>query len=136
AALFKNPVFVTAASILSLFMGNYSSFSKGKQGKSASAKVGGGKIKRLPESRSRNPKGCVHRGLGQCLNKQKNHSFREGGMDGFSHLYIQMHCLPVVSGILDTSGKQCLWRAICEKRAFPLRRICAFSACWEISQAL
>ena len=27
------------------------------------------------------------------------------------------------------SRKQCLWRAICEKRSFPPRRICAFSAC-------
>ena len=38
----------------------------------------------------------VLRGLGQRLNKQKNHSFRESGMDGFSHLYIQMHCLLLV----------------------------------------
>ena len=29
------------------------------------------------ESRSRRLKDCVHRGLGQRLNKQKNHSFRE-----------------------------------------------------------
>ena len=28
------------------------------------------------------------------------------------------------------SRKQCVWRAICEKRSFPLRRIWAFSACW------
>ena len=99
--------------------------------------------KRFPESRSRRLKVCVHRGLGQRLNKQRNHSFRESGMDGFSHLYIQMHCLRVVSRIPDTRGKQCmcghnpccdksrkqcLWRAICEKRAFPLRRICAFSS--------
>ena len=32
----------------------------------------------------------VLRGLGQCLNKQKNHSFRRSGMNGFSHLYMQM----------------------------------------------
>ena len=38
----------------------------------------------------------VLRGLGHRLNKQKNHSFHESGMDGFSHLYIQMHCLPVL----------------------------------------
>lgn len=49
--------------------------------------------KRFKESRSRSMKDRVNRGLGQRLNKQKNHSFREGGMDGFSHLYIQMHCL-------------------------------------------
>ena len=49
--------------------------------------------KRFKESRSRSLKDRVNRGLGQRLNKQKNHSFREGGMDGFSHLYIQMHCL-------------------------------------------
>ena len=46
----------------------------------------------------------VLRGLGHRLNKQKNHSFHESGMDVFSHLYIQMHCLPLVSGILDTTG--------------------------------
>ena len=88
APLLKNPVFVIAASLLPLFTGNYSSFFKGKQGKSASAKVGGDKIKRFPESRNRSPKDCVNRGLGQHLNKQKNHSFRESRMDGFSHLYI------------------------------------------------
>ena len=60
------------------------------------------------ESRSRSQKGCVNRGLGQRLNKQRNHSFRESGMDGFSHLYIQMHCLRVVSRIPDTRGKQCM----------------------------
>ena len=27
-------------------------------------------------------------------------------------------------------GKQCLWRAICKKRADPPWRICVFSACW------
>ena len=43
--------------------------------------------KRFEESRSRSPKDCVHQGLGQRLNKQKNHSFRGSGMDGFSHLY-------------------------------------------------
>ena len=32
--------------------------------------------KRFPESRSRSPKVCVHQGLGQCLNKQNNCSFR------------------------------------------------------------
>ena len=32
--------------------------------------------------------------------------------------------------IQHKSRKQCVWRAICEKRSFPLRRICAFSACW------
>ena len=52
--------------------------------------------KRFPESRSRRLKDCVHRGLGHRLNKQKNHSFHESGMDGFSHLYIQMHCLPLL----------------------------------------
>ena len=35
-------------------------------------------------------------GLGQRLNKQKNHLFRESEMNGFSHLYIQMHCLLLV----------------------------------------
>ena len=35
-------------------------------------------------------------GLGQRLNRQKNHLFRESEMDGFSHLYIQMHCLLLV----------------------------------------
>ena len=32
-------------------------------------------------------------GLGQSLNKQKNHSFRESGMDGFSHMARHRHCL-------------------------------------------
>ena len=36
----------------------------------------------------------------------------------------------------EKKRKQCIWRAICEKRSFPPRRICAFSACLEISQAL
>lgn len=35
-------------------------------------------------------------GLGQRLNRQKNHLFRESEMDGFSHLYIRMHCLLLV----------------------------------------
>ena len=61
AAFFKNLAFVTAAFPLPLFTGNYSLFSKGKQGKSVSAKVGGGKIKRFSESRNRSPKGCVGR---------------------------------------------------------------------------
>ena len=52
--------------------------------------------KRFAELRSRSPKVCVHQGLGLRLNKQKNHSFHESGMDGFSHLYIQMHCLRVL----------------------------------------
>lgn len=43
--------------------------------------------KQFSKSRSRRLKDCVHRGLGQRLNKQENHSFRESGMDGFSHLY-------------------------------------------------
>lgn len=103
------------------------------------------------ESRSRSLKNCVHQGLGRCLNKQKPIRSVESGMDGFSHFVIQMHCLPVLCQTWHNSGKQCicahkpccdksckqcLWRTICEKRAFPFRRICAFSACWEISQAL
>ena len=48
---------------------------------------------RFPESRSRNSKGCVHLGLGQRLNKQKNHSFCGSGTDGFSHLnYRRIAC--------------------------------------------
>ena len=45
------------------------------------------------ESRSRSLKNCVHRGLGQGLNKQKPVCSVESGMDGFSHFVIQMHCL-------------------------------------------
>ena len=85
----------------------------------------------------------VLRGLGLRLNRQKNHSFCGSGMNGFSHLYIQMHCLPVLCQIwynlgkqcicvhkpcCDKSRKQCLWRAICEKRSFLLRQIWAFSS--------
>ena len=44
--------------------------------------------KQFKESRSCSQKGCVHGGLGPSLNKQKNHSFHESGMNGFSHLYI------------------------------------------------
>lgn len=35
-------------------------------------------------------------GLGAAPQQAENHSFRESGMDGFSHLYIQMHCLRVL----------------------------------------
>ena len=51
----------------------------------------------------------VLRGLGHRLNKQKNHSFHESGMDGFSHLYIQMHCLPVLSRIRDNDSYTESW---------------------------
>ena len=44
--------------------------------------------KQFKESRSRSQKGCVHQSLGKSLKKQKNHSFHESGMNGFSHLYI------------------------------------------------
>ena len=44
--------------------------------------------KQFKESRICSQKGCVHGGLGPSLNKQKNHSFHESGMNGFSHLYI------------------------------------------------
>ena len=60
--------------------------------------------KAIPRIVQPQSEGCVHRGLGQRLNKQENHSFRESGMNGFSHLCIQMHCLLLVSGILDTRG--------------------------------
>ena len=32
--------------------------------------------------------------------------------------------------VLPKSCKQCVWRAVCEKRSFPPWRIWAFSACW------
>ena len=43
--------------------------------------------KRFSESRSRSPKDCVSRGLGQRTNKQNPHSFQSGGMDEVSHLF-------------------------------------------------
>ena len=55
--------------------------------------------KRFIESHSRSPKACVHRGLGQRRNKQKNHSFRESGLDDFFAYVTQMYCLRV---LLDT----------------------------------
>lgn len=59
------------------------------------------------ESRSGSLKNCVHRGLGQGLNKQKSVRSAESGMDGFSAFVIQMHCLPVLYqiGLINTNAK-------------------------------
>ena len=49
---------------------------------------------------------------------------------GFVRLCPQTHYSQLLYQIWCNSRKQCLWRAICEKRSFPPRRICVFSACW------
>ena len=67
-------------------------------------------------------------GTGAEPQQAETHPFRERGMDGFCAFVLQMHCLLVLCQIWCKSRKQCLCRTICEKRAFPLRRICAFSA--------
>ena len=88
--------------------------------------------KRFEESRSRSPKDCVHRGLGQRLNKQKNHSFRGSGMDGFSHLYYrciacQYYTKLVTSVASNAYGApyvKTLISAKVEMRVFCLLRLC------------
>ena len=99
--------------------------------------------KRFIKSRSRSPKDCVHRGLGQRLNKQKTIRSVEGEWMIFCICIYRCiacyYCKGYENGPLFhffTSRKQCLWRAICEKRSFLLRQTWAFSACWEASQAL
>ena len=84
-AFFKNLVFVTAASLLPLFTGNYSPFAKGKQGKTVLIKVGSRKaIRRIAQPQS---EGLRSPGFGTAPQQAENHPFRESGMDGFSHLY-------------------------------------------------
>ena len=88
--------------------------------------------KRFEESRSRSPKDCVHRGLGQRLNKQKNHSFRGSGMDGFSHLYYRcIACqyytklgIRVASNAYGAPYAKALISAKVEMRVFCLLRLC------------
>ena len=88
--------------------------------------------KRFEESRSRSPKDCVHRGLGLRLNKQKNHSFRGSGMDGFSHLYYRcIACqyytklgIRVASNAYGAPYAKALISAKVEMRAFCLLRLC------------
>ena len=88
--------------------------------------------KRFEESRSRSPKDCVHRGLGQRLNKQKNHSFCGSGMDGFSHLYYRcIACqyytklgIRVASNAYGAPYTKALISAKVEMRVFCLLRLC------------
>ena len=49
---------------------------------------------------------CVLWGLGQRLNKRKPGISETSGMLGFSHLYIQMHCLLLPKNC-------CRWFSIC-----------------------
>lgn len=88
--------------------------------------------KRFEESRSRSPKDCVHQGLGQRLNKQKNHSFCGSGMDGFSHLYYRcIACqyytklgIRVASNAYGAPYAKTLISAKVEMRVFCLLRLC------------
>ena len=60
---------------------------------------------------------CVLRGLGQRLNKQKPGISEAVEMPGFSHLYIQMHCLPLYAHpqncIFKNNKRIHQWRIIC-----------------------
>ena len=77
---------------------------------------------------------CVRRGLGRSLNKQKNRPCRESGFEWFfvfvaTHALLaklqcvkHKHCLLILCSdlIVSKTGKQCMWRAICEKTPFPI----------------
>ena len=144
AALFKNLVFVTAASLLPLFTGNYSPFSKGKQGKTVSIKmdnrksdfqncaaetrraaltgVWGGtstsrKVIRSVEVEWMVFRICIYRCIAcyYCKGYEKQPII--------SLFSSRKQCVCVHKPCCDKSRKQCLWRAICEKRSFLLRQI-------------
>lgn len=61
----------------------------------------------LSESRSRRLKDCVNRGLGQRLNKQKNHSFCGSRMNGFTHLYILANEPVTLKEMCEMLQKEC-----------------------------
>ena len=109
---------------------------------------------------------CVRRGLGRSLNKQKNHLCRESGFGWFlvfvaTHALLanlqcvkHKHCLPILflqkfdlvcaflckkecsDLVVSKTGKQGIWRAICEKTPFPISSEAVFLACWVASQSL